>query len=78
MKKRSKKQLPPLGIAAIVMLCVGGGAIFSARGADDDSAPVFGIKLPPGYRDWRLISVAHEEGSRRLWQCARSADRDSP
>ncbi len=21
-----------------------------------------GVKIPPGYRDWRLISVAHEEG----------------
>jgi Cytochrome P460 len=29
---------------------------------DDEAAPLFGIKLPPGYRDWRLISVAHEEG----------------
>src|SRR5918996_926609 len=29
---------------------------------DGEAAPIFGIKLPPGYRDWRLISVAHEEG----------------
>src|SRR5271155_2173338 len=31
--------------------------------ADEEAAPIFGIKIPPGYRDWRLISVAHEEGS---------------
>ena len=31
--------------------------------ADGEAAPIFGIKIPPGYRDWRLISVAHEEGS---------------
>jgi len=30
--------------------------------ADEKAAPIFGIKIPPGYRDWRLISVAHEEG----------------
>ena len=30
---------------------------------DQAAAPVFGIKIPPGYRDWRLISVAHEEGN---------------
>lgn len=30
--------------------------------ADGEAAPIFGIKLPHGYRDWRLISVAHEEG----------------
>jgi hypothetical protein len=25
--------------------------------------PVFGVAIPPGYRDWKLISVAHEEGN---------------
>ena len=35
-----------------------------ASGRDDGgAAPIFGIKIFPGYRDWRLISVAHEEGS---------------
>jgi hypothetical protein len=29
---------------------------------DGETAPVYGVKLPPGYRDWRLISVAREEG----------------
>ena len=28
-----------------------------------EATPIFGIKIPPGYRDWRLISVAHEEGN---------------
>jgi len=31
--------------------------------ADEGAAPIFVTKIPPGYRDWRLISVAHEEGS---------------
>jgi hypothetical protein len=31
--------------------------------ADDDGTPVFVTKIPSGYRDWRLISVAHEEGN---------------
>jgi hypothetical protein len=31
--------------------------------ADDEVTPVFGIKIFPGYRDWKLISVAHEEGN---------------
>lgn len=30
---------------------------------DDEAAPVFGIKVPSGYRDWKLISVAHEAGN---------------
>ncbi len=29
--------------------------------ADEEAAPIFGVTNPPGYRDWRLISVAHEE-----------------
>jgi Cytochrome P460 len=31
--------------------------------SDEEAASIFGIKIPPGYRDWKLISVAHEEGS---------------
>jgi cytochrome P460 len=32
-------------------------------GADDDASPIFGVKLPAGYRDWQMVSVAHEAGS---------------
>jgi len=31
--------------------------------ANGESAPIFVNKIPSGYRDWRLISVAHEEGN---------------
>src|ERR1700723_4313841 len=35
-----------------------------ASGCSDEGAdPIFGIKIPAGYRDWKLISVAHEEGN---------------
>jgi Cytochrome P460 len=30
--------------------------------AEGEVAPVFGLKIPPGYREWKVISVAHEEG----------------
>lgn len=30
--------------------------------ADGAAAPIFGVVIPPGYRDWKLIAVAHEEG----------------
>ena len=30
--------------------------------ADGEAAPIYGIKIPPGYRDWRLISVNHLAG----------------
>jgi hypothetical protein len=31
--------------------------------ADEGAAPIFVTKIPPGYRDWRLVSMAHEEGN---------------
>jgi Cytochrome P460 len=31
--------------------------------ADGEAAPIFDVTIPPGYRDWKLISVAHEEGN---------------
>ncbi len=34
-----------------------------ASSATGLTAPLFGIEVPPGYRDWRLISVAREEGT---------------
>jgi Cytochrome P460 len=30
--------------------------------ADENPAPVYLTKIPAGYRNWRLVSVAHEEG----------------
>jgi hypothetical protein len=30
---------------------------------DGEAAPIFGVKIPAGYRDSRLISVAREEGN---------------
>ncbi len=31
--------------------------------ADEEAAPAFVDKVPAGYRDWPVISVAHEEGN---------------
>ncbi len=30
--------------------------------AEQEAAPIFGITIPDGYRNWQLISVAHEAG----------------
>ena len=34
----------------------------SGQGAGE-AVPIFGIKVPPGYREWKYVSVAHEEGN---------------
>jgi hypothetical protein len=39
------------------------GTAPSSERAEDDDAAISGGKLPPSYRDWRLISVAHEEAN---------------
>jgi len=50
-----------LGVATL-----GGAAVFttttSHRAAAQEAAPIFVTKIPPGYRDWRAVSVAHEAG----------------
>jgi hypothetical protein len=51
--------LVAVGALAGVIACM---APASAQ-TDGDAAPIFGVKIPPGYRDWRVISVAHEEGN---------------
>jgi len=49
--------------ATVAVACIVASAGSSYGGSNDQAAPVFGIKIFPGYRDWRLISVAHEEGT---------------
>jgi hypothetical protein len=50
----------------VTVAAVAGVVAFTAPAsghADEEAAPIFGVKIPPGYRDWRLISVAHEAGN---------------
>jgi hypothetical protein len=51
-------------VGSVAMLAAVLGHVSHADGDTFDSAPapVFGIRLPPGYRDWGVISVAHEGG----------------
>jgi cytochrome P460 len=49
----------------LAVATMAGGVAFTAppsRRAAQETAPIFVTKIPPGYRDWRLISVAREEG----------------
>jgi hypothetical protein len=49
-------------VLALCMTVFGVCAIVSARRAKPEGSPIYGVKLPAGYRDWKLISVAHEAG----------------
>jgi hypothetical protein len=35
----------------------------AAGQAGGEAAPIYGIRIQAGYRDWKLISVAHEAGN---------------
>ena len=50
----------------VAVVALTGVVVYMAHASgrsDGEADPVFGIKIPPGYRDWKLISVAHEEGN---------------
>jgi hypothetical protein len=49
-------------IALVVLAGVVTYTVRASGQTDGEAAPIFGVKIPPGYREWRLISVAHEEG----------------
>jgi cytochrome P460 len=48
--------------AFVALGALAGLAAHAAGQGGDAAAPVSAIKIPEGYRDWRLIAVAHEEG----------------
>jgi hypothetical protein len=53
-------------IFAIAGVCVFAGAVATTTPvfgqSDGEAAPIYGIKLPQGYRDWHLISVKRLTG----------------
>ena len=48
-------------IAGAIGVCVAALLIFQASRADQQGSPTYVTEKPAGYRDWRVISVAHEE-----------------
>ncbi|MGH7152655.1 MAG: cytochrome P460 family protein, partial [Acetobacteraceae bacterium] len=60
--KGSMKRASSRVFAAAMAACVIASMPFTAGGADDKSSPIYGVKIPAGYRDWELVAVAHEAG----------------
>ena len=57
------KWIALLLVAVLALVCVVAAQAPTSRRADEAAAAISAGKLPAGYRDWRLISVAREEGS---------------
>ncbi len=57
------KRISILLFAAVAAACI----IFvlpltSGRAEGEGASPIFGVTIPPGYRQWEMVSVAHESG----------------
>jgi len=61
-----KTKLPRFGYVGAMLLglvALAGADKWTAPPvADDEKSPIFGVTLPPDYRNWQVISVAHEAG----------------
>jgi len=54
-----------IAFVLIAVATVAGAVAYTASApghAAEGAAPVFVGQIPPGYRDWKLVSVAREEG----------------
>ena len=50
-------------LIAVAVLAIVASAIPTSAGGDETASPIFGITAPDGFRDWKLVSVAHEAGN---------------
>src|SRR5438105_11587547 len=61
MKGRTMRWLIILVLGIVIALTILAALPFASGHAEDEASRIFEISA--GYRDWRLISVAHEEGN---------------
>jgi hypothetical protein len=66
------KLIALLFLALAAVACIVVCSTRASGTADAEAAPIFGLRIPPGYRDWKLISVAHEEGNNKVFGRAQS------
>jgi hypothetical protein len=57
------KRISSWMFAVATAACVIASMPFTAGSADDEGSAIYGVKMPPEYRQWELISVAHEGGN---------------
>ena len=58
--------MKPTILLLLALATLAGAVAFTAqasRVSADDNTRIFVTEIPSGYREWRLVSVAHEEGN---------------
>lgn len=64
--RASGQGLRALGVCATIAVCALSFAKSTAQSeiqTESDASPIYGIKIPAGYRDWHLISVKRLTGA---------------
>src|ERR1700704_2420040 len=56
------KRISRVGFVAATAACVIAAFPFAAGRAEDDASPIFGVRIPAGYRQWELIAPSHVPG----------------
>jgi len=59
------KETSALGSALFAVALLGviiGFTALASEHVDQEATPIFVKEIPPGYRDWKVVSVAHEAG----------------
>ncbi|KJC59152.1 cytochrome C oxidase subunit III [Bradyrhizobium sp. LTSPM299] len=56
------RQVLKWAVAAIAVSCITASLPFAVGHADDAASPIFGVTIPAGYRDWKLIAPGEETG----------------
>jgi hypothetical protein len=56
--------MKPKSALAIAVATLAGLAVYlvTAAGQADENSAAYVTKIPAGYRDWKVVSMAHEEG----------------
>jgi hypothetical protein len=49
-------------VAAIAASCICASLPFAVGHADDAASPIFGVRIPAGYRAWKLVAPGEENG----------------
>jgi Cytochrome P460 len=55
-----RKRIALLLLAAVTLAGVVAYMVPASGHAGAEAAPIFVTEIPPGYRDWKVVSVAHE------------------
>ena len=63
MNARSVEWARVIASAIVAMACVIVATSVTAGRADDEGSPVYGVKIPAGYRQWQMIAPSQEAAS---------------